>query len=144
MTNHSMYTAVFHGLLPWMATSFLLPLNMAWNASTFGHIRIMSMKPFLMSSLTPKLSGTPLSWAMSSLMYNNGNKTILKWLTSFLPLQTMNWVNIVIALKLLSTCILHVSIVTTLITILINVWSMLTQLKFTPILLPSLFLKPSI
>jgi hypothetical protein len=99
---------VFNGLLPWMATSFLLPLKIAWRVWTFGHINIMSMKPFVMYYLPPKLSGTPLSWTMSSLIHHKEEKTILKFLTSFLPLNMMNLANTVIALKLIDMCILHV------------------------------------
>jgi hypothetical protein len=144
MTNPYMYPVVFSDLLPSMATSFLLSLEMAWHVSKFGHIQIMSMKPFLMSSLPPRLNGIPLSWTMSLLMNGNGDRTTLKLLTSFLPLHMMKLVNTVIVLKLISMCIWHVLVVTTLMTIFINVWSTLTQLRLILILLPSMFPKPSI
>jgi hypothetical protein len=77
-------------------------------------------------------------------MNHNSEKTIMPLLTSFLPLHTMKSVNTIITLKLISMCIFHVTTITTLMIILIDVWSTLTQLKLSLILLPSMFLKPSI
>jgi hypothetical protein len=65
-------------------------------------------------------------------MTHNGVKTILKLLTSFLPLHMMNLVITVIALKLISMCIFHVSIVTILMTILIIVCSVAHSTEIEP------------